>query len=106
MKPSQCAAGILGAIILVIFLCRCLPVWRAVHANRAAANLFDADASPRSRRQFLPTSGAHVRSTSYQTTPQVNVLFPNCSAAFRVFNPAALFYNVMWIIYYIAVGLL
>jgi hypothetical protein len=61
--------------VLAVFLCRCLTVWRAVHANRAAANLFDADASPRSR-QFLPTSGAHKSSTSYQSTPAVGYSVP------------------------------
>jgi hypothetical protein len=64
-------AGIIAAIVLLVLLSRCLKVWQAVHANRAAANLFDGDASPRSRRQFLPASGQHISSTSYQSTPAV-----------------------------------
>jgi len=37
--------GIGGAAILALLLCRCLPLWRAVRFNRAAANLFDGSAS-------------------------------------------------------------
>ena len=69
MTRSLRCAGIIAAIVLAALLCRCLTVWQAVH--RAAANLFDADASPRSRRNFLPAAGAHMSSTSYQSTPVV-----------------------------------
>ena len=71
MISSLRCAGIIAAIVLAAVLCRCLTVWQAVHANRAAANLFDADASPRSRHNFLPAAGAHMSSTSYQSTPAV-----------------------------------
>ena len=71
MIRSLRCAGIIAAIVLAALLCRCLTVWQAVHANRAAANLFDADASPRSRHNFLPAAGAHQSSTSYQSTPAV-----------------------------------